>query len=310
MIPFILVGEGRPARAVLDSICAAPGATVEAVVVEDPANSALAAFAAKSGIAVMDKAAFAIGMRSEHRNGAWLISANSTLLISEAILDRFGERALNFHPGLLPEYAGLHTHQWAIRNGEREFGVTIHRMERRIDTGAIVGQVRFPVRPDDTGLSLFTRCLGAGSQLFTRVVTQIMGGEAIVGTPQELSRRRLYRHRDGLDGRICWDWTSSGVIDFIRAGNYEPLRSPTYVAQLDPVAGFTIEALRAVPAGPAGESPGTIIEVADTGPVIACGDRSAICITRARDGGQLMSADRWRDYAAKLDRGRLLGRPA
>jgi methionyl-tRNA formyltransferase len=311
LIPFILIGEGRPARAVLDAICAAPGAAVQMVAVEDPASSTLAAFAAKSGIAVLDKAALATCMQSDRptqRDRAWLISANSTFVIPEAILGRFGERALNFHPGLLPEYAGLHTHQWAIRNGEREFGVTIHRMERRIDTGAIVGQVRFPVRPDDTGLSLFTRCLGAGTQLFTRVVTQIVRGEAIVGTPQELSRRRLYRHRDALDGRICWNWTSAEVIDFIRAGNYEPLRSPTYVAQLDPLAGFEIEALRAVNAGSADEPPGAIIEVGDAGPVIACGDRSAVQITRARNGGQLMSAERWRDYVAKLDRGRLLGR--
>jgi hypothetical protein len=28
-------------------------------------------------------------------------------------------------------------------------------MEQRIDTGAIVGQLRFPIRPYDTGLSLF-----------------------------------------------------------------------------------------------------------------------------------------------------------
>ena len=32
-----------------------------------------------------------------------------------------------------------------IRNGEREFGVTVHRMEQKVDTGAIVGQLRFPI---------------------------------------------------------------------------------------------------------------------------------------------------------------------
>ena len=35
------------------------------------------------------------------------------------------------------------------------------------------------------------------------------------------------------------------IVDFIRAGNYEPFTSPTYVARLDQWPGFDIEVLRA-----------------------------------------------------------------
>lgn len=311
MIPFVVVGEGHPAKAILDVILATPETLVERLAVEDPTHSALSAFAVARGITVMGKSAFAACSQrdwSAGRNGGWLINVNSTLVIPGPVLDLFDKRALNFHPGLLPEYAGLHTHQWAIRNGEREFGVTIHRMERQIDTGAIVGQVRFPIQPDDTGLLLFTRCLRAGIELFARVVGQIARGEAFVDMPQDLSRRRLYRHREALDGRIDWNWTASGVIDFIRAGNYEPLQSPSYVAQLDMVEGIKIEVLRATYEGPTAEPSGAIIEISDAGPLIACGDRNAIRIARARSDGQLMSLPRWRDYVGRLLGRRLLGR--
>ena len=83
------------------------------------------------------------------RRQAWLINVNSTMIIPAEVLALFEGRSLNFHPGLLPEYAGLHTHQWAIRNGEREFGVTVHRMEQKIDAGAIVGKLRFPITADE-----------------------------------------------------------------------------------------------------------------------------------------------------------------
>jgi UDP-4-amino-4-deoxy-L-arabinose formyltransferase/UDP-glucuronic acid dehydrogenase (UDP-4-keto-hexauronic acid decarboxylating) len=311
LIPFVVVGEGRPAKAILETILATPGTVVEALAVDDPARSALSVVTAARGITVMGKSAFVgciQGDRSAGRNGGWLINVNSTLIIPGPVLDLFGERALNFHPGLLPEYAGLHTHQWAIRNGEREFGVTIHRMVRQIDTGAIVGQIRFPIQPDDTGLSLFTHCLRAGIELFARVVGQIVQGETLVDMPQNLSKRRLYRHRDALDGRIDWNWTASGVIDFIRAGNYEPLQSPTYVAQLDPVDGVEINVLRATYEGSTAEPSGTIIDVCDAGPLIACGDRAAIRIARARNNRQLLSLPQWRDYVSRLPGRRLRGR--
>src|SRR5574341_1452310 len=99
-------------------------------------------------------------------------------------------------------------------------------MEERIDTGAIVGVLRFPIRPDDTGLSLFSRCLATGAELFARIVNQILRGETLADVPQDLRRRRLYRHRDALDGRIDWSDTAEKIVDFVRAGNYEPFASP------------------------------------------------------------------------------------
>ena len=230
------------------------------------------------------------------------------MIIPADVLKPFDGRSLNFHPGLLPEYAGLHTHQWAIRNGEQEFGVTVHRMEQRIDAGAIVGQQRFPIRPGDTGLSLFSRCLAAGAELFPRIIAQIVRGEPLADIPQDLTRRRLYRHRDALDGRIDWNDSAQRVVDFVRAGNYEPLTSPTYVARLDKVADFDIEVLRAkVEPASHGEA-GTIADVSAEGPSIVCGDGAAIRIVKARRGRQPMSRAQWDDYLSHVRGRRLLGR--
>jgi methionyl-tRNA formyltransferase len=288
---------------------AAPEATVDALVVENRARNSLTEFAAPRGIAVIDKCSFAPGRQPlVDRQGAWLINVNSTLIIPADVLELFEGRSLNFHPGLLPEYAGLHTHQWAIRNGEREFGVTVHRIERRIDSGAIVGQVRFPIRPEDTGLSLFSHCLAAGVELFSRIVAQIVRGEALIDVPQDLTRRRLYRHRDALDGAIDWNQSAMSIVNFIRAGNYEPFASPTYVARLDKVADFDVEALRATKERGSTAHPGTVLEVSSGGPLIACGDGAAIRIIKARSRRQVISPDQWHDYASHLPGRRLLGR--
>lgn len=46
----------------------------------------------------------------------------------------------NIHYSLLPKYRGLHSTVWAILNGEKEVGLTIHQMNEKIDAGSILHQ--------------------------------------------------------------------------------------------------------------------------------------------------------------------------
>src|SRR5947207_1135252 len=63
----------------------------------------------------------------------WLISMNSTVIIGRAVLERFDGRAVNIHPGRLPDFAGLYAVQWAIRLGESATAATAHFMTETVD---------------------------------------------------------------------------------------------------------------------------------------------------------------------------------
>ena len=52
---------------------------------------------------------------------------------------------INFHPSLLPRYRGPIPVGWAIRNGDREIGMTFHRMSADLDTGPILAQATLPL---------------------------------------------------------------------------------------------------------------------------------------------------------------------
>ena len=54
---------------------------------------------------------------------------------------------LNVHPSPLPRYRGRHPLQWALINGERQFGITIHRLTDDFDAGAILWQEQISVTP-------------------------------------------------------------------------------------------------------------------------------------------------------------------
>lgn len=159
----------------------------------------------------------------------WLLSVNSTVLISPAVLSLPQKGALNLHPGKLPEYAGLHTHQWAIRHGETTFGVTLHHMEPGIDTGDIALQRSVSVKPRDTGLSLYLKCLREGINLIREALNYLAAQRPLPAIPQDLSKRKLYTHQMALHGRIDWQQPAVEIFNFIRAADYTPFQSPTYV---------------------------------------------------------------------------------
>jgi UDP-4-amino-4-deoxy-L-arabinose formyltransferase/UDP-glucuronic acid dehydrogenase (UDP-4-keto-hexauronic acid decarboxylating) len=291
----LLIGDRQPARAVAERIVAVPEGRLAGILTESGPGSALGRYAKALGIPCLDASIVAEPDAAERIAALaadWLISINNIHRLPAAVLTLFPGRALNCHPGLLPDYAGLHTHQWAIRNGEAEFGVTVHRLEPALDTGAIVAQCRFPIAETDTGLSLLTRCLATSAALLGDVLDRALGGATLSEIPQDLARRRLYRHRDALNGRIDWRLPARAVVDFVRAGNYEPFASPSYVAEFRSVSGETITVLRARAEDGPPASPGTVFGLSPEGPLVACGD-GAVRLLRARRGEQIVSETQW-----------------
>ncbi len=52
---------------------------------------------------------------------------------------------LNVHPSPLPKYRGRHPMHWGLINGETEFGITIHKMVKKVDAGEILWQEKVPI---------------------------------------------------------------------------------------------------------------------------------------------------------------------
>jgi methionyl-tRNA formyltransferase len=60
-------------------------------------------------------------------------------IIKKHIVDRFRNKIINYHTGLLPEYRGPYSEFWAIYNNEPHMiGTTIHLIDERVDGGDIL----------------------------------------------------------------------------------------------------------------------------------------------------------------------------
>tara|TARA_R110002110_G_scaffold127234_8_gene306081 strand:- start:7136 stop:7834 length:699 start_codon:yes stop_codon:yes gene_type:complete len=81
-----------------------------------------------------------------------LISYHTSVIVPAEILDTVGP-AYNFHAGP-PNRPGLFPGTWALYEGDRRFGATVHEMAATVDSGPIVGLGWFDIEPAMTILEV------------------------------------------------------------------------------------------------------------------------------------------------------------
>jgi methionyl-tRNA formyltransferase len=84
--------------------------------------------------------------------------------------------AANFHASLLPAYRGKHPLYWALQNGEKWVGLTVHAMDQGLDMGDILYQVREAVLPGDTVADLYERIMVQSVPLVGRLLADAENG--------------------------------------------------------------------------------------------------------------------------------------
>ena len=68
-------------------------------------------------------------------------------------LPKYG--AVNAHASLLPKYRGAAPIHWAVYHGEKETGVTVFQIDKKVDTGKIILREKIPILDEDTTGSLY-----------------------------------------------------------------------------------------------------------------------------------------------------------
>jgi methionyl-tRNA formyltransferase len=109
-------------------------------------------------------------------NPGLIVSVSFGQILGKEVLQLPANGALNVHPSLLPKYRGPSPCYWAIRRREQTSGVTVHRMNERIDAGDIVAQREIPIRRGETEHSLQRRLSPIGAELLLAAIGEIERG--------------------------------------------------------------------------------------------------------------------------------------
>jgi methionyl-tRNA formyltransferase len=146
------------------------------------------------------------------------VSMSYDQILRKDILSLPARGTLNCHAGALPFYRGRNPLTWAIINGEKEFGVTVHWVDLGIDTGDIVRQVKVPIGPGDTYATLLTSAIDVCAATLVRAVSDVYEktDRRIVQSTIDAVGMYCCRRREG-DEEIDWTSGSVQIERFVRA---------------------------------------------------------------------------------------------
>ncbi len=124
---------------------------------------------------------------------------------------------INCHAGKLPYYRGRNILNWALINDEKEFGITVHYMDKGIDTGDIILQRTYPITDADDYSTLLNTAYTGCAEVLYEAIKQIQNGTVKRVKQETIHPVGMYCGiRGSGDERIQWNSTSRELFNFVR----------------------------------------------------------------------------------------------
>lgn len=127
-----------------------------------------------------------------------IISVASSVIFRPQLLNMPRLGCINIHHGKLPRYRGMMPNFWQMYNNEKTAGITIHRINSKIDDGEIILQKEFEILPDETLDHLIIRSKRLGAELMIDAIKRIKEGRVIciANSPQKASYYSFPQKKD------------------------------------------------------------------------------------------------------------------
>ncbi|MGE5141599.1 MAG: methionyl-tRNA formyltransferase [Rudaea sp.] len=220
------------------------------------------------------------------------IAAGYMSLLKPDILGVPSLLAANFHASLLPAYRGKHPVFWALRNGERRTGLTVHIMDPHFDTGEILYQVRVRTRRRDTVSSLYDRIMEQSVPLVRRLIEDAQA-ERHTSRPQPVEGASYYSSPKDEDFRLDWRREAEELRRWIHVS---PGRC---FAEIRGGCVYFVDAK--VRRGRGSSGPGTVLFVGSKVAEIEAGkDALRVARVKTSDGAERDCADLFREMGIKV----------
>jgi len=105
-----------------------------------------------------------------------IVSVAAPEIFRKDILASAAKRCINIHSGRLPKYRGMMPNFWQLLHGEKCATVTVHEMAEKLDAGAVLRTLEFPLRDRDSLHRVITETKRAGAGLIIETLRQIRAG--------------------------------------------------------------------------------------------------------------------------------------
>ena len=130
--------------------------------------------------------------------------------------------AINVHGSLLPKYRGGAPVQYSIINGDKETGVSIMYMVKKMDAGDVISQRAIPIEKDDDNGTMFEKLSILGRDLLLDILPDLIAGKT-TATPQDEEKVVFSPNISTEQERIDYRMPADQIDDKVRGLRPAPL---------------------------------------------------------------------------------------
>ena len=168
-------------------------------------------------------------MNIKKKNLDLLVSMSFDQIFKKKIINLVNKKIINCHAGKLPFYRGRNILNWVLINGEKEFGITTHFVNEKIDQGDVILQKIFTIKKSDDYKSLLTKSYRECAIILYKTIIKIKNNNYKSISQKKFSQKFSYfKKRSSGDEVINLNQKSYQIKNFVRA-----LVSPGPVARIN-----------------------------------------------------------------------------
>lgn len=123
------------------------------------------------------------------------------IIVTGDVIDYFPKGIINSHFSLLPQWRGADPIAFAILSGQKKTGVSLMLIDEGLDTGKLIRQKAWPIKPDATTPSLTEELIILSHELLRKDVPAYLAGELRPRSqphPDRATHSRKLTKEDGL----------------------------------------------------------------------------------------------------------------
>jgi methionyl-tRNA formyltransferase len=145
-----------------------------------------------------------------------IIVASYGMIIPDSFLEEFPDIFINIHTSLLPKLRGASPVQTALLQEAKKTGVTIMKIDSKLDAGDIILQKEVLLDPNDTHPTLEKKLINASNRILIETLENYLN-KKITPRPQNHKEATFTKIIKKKDGQINWNSEAKNIYNKFKA---------------------------------------------------------------------------------------------
>jgi len=187
-------------------------------------------------------------------------------ILTQEFLDSFKYGAVNVHGSLLPKWRGAAPIQRSLEAGDKESGVSLQKMVKKLDAGPVIGERKILLPHEMGATELYEKMSKLGCELLLNDFVQYIKGE-VQPVVQDESQVTIAKKIEKAESQLSWNLPAAVIHNRVRAFDMGP---GTFVMVKE--KRLKIHKTNLVGSGAKGFQPGQIVKIGSAELVIQTSD--------------------------------------